>query len=31
MAAGDLVRVRTGSGTLVSRGQLHRMHHHWMM
>jgi hypothetical protein len=31
MAAGDVVRVRTGSGTLVSRGRLHRMHHRQMM
>lgn len=31
MAAGNWVRVRTGSGTLVSSGQLHRMHHHGMM
>lgn len=31
LAAGNWVRVRTGSGTLVSSGQLHRMHHHGMM
>lgn len=30
MAAGNWVRVRTGSGTLVSAGQLRSMHHHMM-
>jgi hypothetical protein len=30
MAAGNVVPVRTGSDTLVSRGGLHRMHHHQM-
>ena len=31
MASGNWVRVRTGTGTLVSSGRLHRTHHHWMM
>ena len=31
MAAGDAVRVRNKSGTLVSRGKFRSMHHHGMM